>query len=85
MSRAVARPRAAVIGLWTGVGAIALLLRAQGMHRGLIFPDGYDYLLMARGIATHLTPTVRSDPAARRSCPPSTPRSSRCSRRSSRC
>ena len=58
MSRAVVRPRAAVIGLWTGVGVIALLVRAQGMHRGLIFPDGYDYLLMARGIATHLTPTV---------------------------
>jgi hypothetical protein len=41
------------------VGALALVLRVGGLHRGLIYPDGYDYLLMARGIGAHLTPTVQ--------------------------
>jgi hypothetical protein len=44
---------------WAALGAAALLLRARGLHGGLIYPDGYDYLLMARGIGAHLTPTVQ--------------------------
>jgi hypothetical protein len=37
----------------------ALAVRAHQLHRGLIYPDGYQYLLMARGIAAHLTPTLQ--------------------------
>jgi hypothetical protein len=44
------------------VGGLALVVRARGLHAGLIYPDGYDYLLMARGIAAHLTPTVQLGP-----------------------
>ncbi len=32
--------------------------RWQTRHLGLIYPDGYQYLEMAKGIATHLTPTI---------------------------
>jgi hypothetical protein len=41
------------------LGLVALAVRAHGLHVGLIYPDGYQYLLMARGIATHLTPVAR--------------------------
>jgi hypothetical protein len=41
------------------VSAIAVVARARGLHHGLIYPDGYDYLLMARGISEHLTPTLQ--------------------------
>jgi hypothetical protein len=41
------------------VAAIAIVFRARGLQRGLIYPDGYQYLLMARGIAGHLSPTVQ--------------------------
>lgn len=51
-------PRAGVLALAAG----ALVLRVRGLHRGLIYPDGYDYLLMARGIEAHLTPTVGLGP-----------------------
>jgi hypothetical protein len=37
-------------------GAIAL--RFYERHAGLLYPDGYQYLLMARGIAQHLRPTT---------------------------
>jgi hypothetical protein len=40
-------------------GMVAVYVRAQGLHRGLIYPDGYQYLLMARGISAHLTPILR--------------------------
>jgi len=33
-------------------------LRAAGLHAGLLYPDGYQYLLMARGIAEHLEPVT---------------------------
>lgn len=33
-------------------------LRATGLHEGLLYPDGYQYLLMARGIAEHLEPVT---------------------------
>jgi hypothetical protein len=47
---------------WIAAGVtavVALVVRAHGVQRGLIYPDGYDYLLMARGIGTHLTPTLQ--------------------------
>jgi hypothetical protein len=40
----------------TFVGLVTLRLRA--MHPGLLYPDGYQYLLMARGIGQHLTPVA---------------------------
>ncbi len=43
---------------WIALAVAAVLLRAAGLHDGLIYPDGYDYLLMARGIASHLQPTL---------------------------
>ena len=43
----------------TGVTFLGLIaLRAAGLHDGLLYPDGYQYLLMARGIAEHLEPAV---------------------------
>ena len=49
-----------VIGAgWIALAGLALLLRVRSLHQGLIYPDGYQYLLMARGIATHLTPTLQ--------------------------
>jgi len=59
---AVATPR---LPAWIGYGVAAgitllglLALRASGLHDGLLYPDGYQYLLMAQGIAEHLEPTV---------------------------
>ena len=40
----------------TFLGLVAL--RAAGLHDGLLYPDGYQYLLMAQGIAEHLEPAV---------------------------
>jgi hypothetical protein len=37
----------------------ALVLRLHQRQPGLLYPDGYQYLLMARGIAGHLQPTVQ--------------------------
>jgi hypothetical protein len=39
-----------------------LALRAVGLHDGLLYPDGYQYLLMARGIAEHLEPVTTLGP-----------------------
>ena len=36
----------------------ALVLRLGQQHSALIYPDGYQYLLMARGISEHLQPTT---------------------------
>jgi hypothetical protein len=58
LARAWSSARAARAGLLV-IAVLALWLRARGLHRGLIYPDGYDYLLMARGIAAHLTPTLQ--------------------------
>jgi hypothetical protein len=59
---AVAAPR---LPAWLGYGVAAgitflglVALRAAGLHDGLLYPDGYQYLLMARGIAEHLEPAV---------------------------
>ncbi len=53
---ALRRVPAAVV--WAVVGLVAFALELQGRQRGLLYPDGYDYLLMARGIAEHLTPAL---------------------------
>jgi hypothetical protein len=53
------RERSWPVAAWTAVGVVAVVLRSHGLHRGLIYPDGYQYLLMAKGIATHLTPTLQ--------------------------
>ena len=59
---AVAVPR---LPAWLGYAVAAgvtflglVALRAAGLHDGLLYPDGYQYLLMAHGIAEHLEPTV---------------------------
>ena len=33
-------------------------LRAAGLHSGLLYPDGYQYLLMAQGLVEHLDPVT---------------------------
>lgn len=53
-----------------GLSCAAVIVRAHGLHRGLIYPDGYDYLLMARGIRAHLTPTIRLGPGGVLFVPP---------------
>jgi hypothetical protein len=40
------------------LGLIAIWLRLEQRHHGLLYPDGYQYLLMARGIGDHLRPTT---------------------------
>ena len=52
------RRSAELIAVALGVGFV-FVLRWGSRHAGLIYPDGYQYLLMAKGIATHLTPTLR--------------------------
>jgi hypothetical protein len=51
--------------VWAGVaGAVACLfaLRLRALHAGLLYPDGYQYLLMARGIDEHLRPVPTLGP-----------------------
>lgn len=55
---------------WIGLGLASLLLRAGALHSGLLYPDGYDYLLMARGIAAHLQPTLHLGPGGMLFSPP---------------
>ena len=38
--------------------ALALVVRLRQHHAALLYPDGYQYLLMARGIGEHLQPTT---------------------------
>ena len=38
--------------------ALALAVRLHQQHDALLYPDGYQYLLMARGIGEHLQPTT---------------------------
>jgi hypothetical protein len=40
----------------------AVWLRLEQRHHGLLYPDGYQYLLMARGITEHLRPTTMLGP-----------------------
>jgi hypothetical protein len=62
ITSAVATPRApAWLGYAVAVGTTfvgLVALRAAGLHDGLLYPDGYQYLLMAQGIAEHLDPAV---------------------------
>ncbi len=37
---------------------MALAIRLEQHHTALLYPDGYQYLLMARGISEHLEPTT---------------------------
>ena len=64
-ARSWIRPR---LGRWT-LGACAGLAlagltawRLGAMHAGLLYPDGYQYLLMARGIGEHLQPVATLGP-----------------------
>ncbi|MSO94780.1 MAG: hypothetical protein EXQ81_03175 [Thermoleophilia bacterium] len=48
----------------TGLASVvAFMIRTAQAHVGLLYPDGYQYLLMARGLAEHLSPTTRLGPA----------------------
>jgi len=38
--------------------ALAVGVRLGQHHTALLYPDGYQYLLMARGISEHLQPTT---------------------------
>lgn len=42
--------------------ALAFAVRLAQSHDALLYPDGYQYLLMARGIAEHLQPTTALGP-----------------------
>ena len=44
--------------LAAGLFAVAVAVRSTQHHAALLYPDGYQYLLMARGIAEHLQPTT---------------------------
>lgn len=55
---------------WIALGSVSLWLRAGGLHGALLYPDGYDYLLMARGIASHLQPTLHLGPGGVLFSPP---------------
>jgi hypothetical protein len=55
---------------WIALGLVSLCVRAGGLHSALLYPDGYDYLLMARGIASHLQPTLHLGPGGALFSPP---------------
>jgi hypothetical protein len=42
--------------------AVTISLRVTQHHTALLYPDGYQYLLMARGIGEHLQPTTTLGP-----------------------
>ena len=54
MSRLPSRSVLATLALFP----VALALRLHQHHSALLYPDGYQYLLMARGIGEHLEPTT---------------------------
>ncbi|HZR92502.1 MAG TPA: hypothetical protein VFA44_08870 [Gaiellaceae bacterium] len=54
------RPVAIAAGVAAFAGLVALRLHA--MHPGLLYPDGYQYLLMAKGIGQHLQPVAALGP-----------------------
>jgi hypothetical protein len=39
-----------------------VVIRMRAMHPGLLYPDGYQYLLMARGIGQHMQPLTTLGP-----------------------
>jgi len=51
-------------GIAAGILAAVLLgiVRLRAMHPGLLYPDGYQYLVMARGIGEHLHPVATLGP-----------------------
>ena len=51
------RPRPVLL-VAAGLFGVGIAVRIAQQHRGLLYPDGYQYLLMARGIAEHLRPTM---------------------------
>jgi hypothetical protein len=55
---------------WIALAVAAVWVRTAGLHAGLLYPDGYDYLLMARGIASHLQPTLHLGPGGVLFSPP---------------
>jgi hypothetical protein len=56
--------RVPMLALTAAVGFVgALAVRMTQLHSGLLYPDGYQYLLMARGIAEHGRPETRLGPA----------------------
>jgi hypothetical protein len=46
----------------TTLFGVAFAVRLAQTHDALLYPDGYQYLLMARGIAEHLQPTTSLGP-----------------------
>lgn len=54
-------PLAGAIGA-AALFALALAVRHAARQPGLLYPDGYQYLLMARGIGEHLRPVTRLGP-----------------------
>jgi hypothetical protein len=54
--------RLAFAGAVLGAFGLALAVRLEQHHAALLYPDGYQYLLMARGIAEHLQPTTTLGP-----------------------
>lgn len=47
---------------FAALGLLAAAVRTVQFHEALIYPDGYQYLLMARGIAEHGRPITRLGP-----------------------
>ncbi len=47
---------------WSLVFGVAVVVRALQPHGALLYPDGYQYQLMARGIAEHGRPIVQLGP-----------------------
>src|SRR5262249_39550193 len=52
---------ASLLALLPVIGLLAAL-RLREMHAALLYPDGYQYLLMAKGIAAHGRPLLRLGP-----------------------
>jgi hypothetical protein len=49
--------RSIVVGAVLAIAGL-VVLRLRTMHPGMLYPDGYQYLLMARGIGQHLQPVA---------------------------
>jgi hypothetical protein len=54
--------RPALVAVAAAAVAALFALRLRSMHQGLLYPDGYQYLLMARGIGEHLQPVATLGP-----------------------
>jgi hypothetical protein len=62
-ARTISLPlRAAAIAAAVAGAAFLVVLRLRAMHPGLLYPDGYQYLVMARGIGQHLLPVATLGP-----------------------